>query len=52
MPKKPSPKGRKSKSERIADLPVKTRTAQNPGAVKGGAVSFSFTKPAVDYKAQ
>ena len=52
MPKKPSPRDRKSKSVRLADLPVKTRTAKDPGAVKGGAISFNFEKPVKQYKDQ
>lgn len=51
MPKKPSTRGHKSKSVRIADLPVKARKVANPERVKGG-VSLSFAKVAIEYKPQ
>ena len=51
MPKKPSTRGRKSKSERIPDLPAKARKVSNPERVKGG-VSLSFGKVALEYKPQ
>ena len=62
MPKKPSQKGRQSKSERIHDLPMKAPKIGHSNKVVGGGVSkgtgdttpkesisLSFTKPGINY---